>query len=281
VRIAQVVVLTAGLGVAGFGVYMAQAYVSQTEQALASMQAEQSQRPALETVELLVAGRALRYGEPIVAEDVRKITWPAESVPEGAFMNLEALLPDPRRPRIALRAMELNEPVLAVKVSEPGQPAGIAAQLAPGMRAFTIRVDAGSGISGNLRPSNLVDVYWTGRAGDDGEVTRLIVSGLRTIALDDVADQDRNISGMPRTVTIEAPPEVVASLAQGQATGRLSLSVVGLDDTTSVAAFQIDRRSLLGMETPVEQQAAEAQRRCTVRTRRGGELVETEIPCTN
>lgn len=276
-RVAQIAVLTAGLGLAGVGVYMAQAYVTQTEEAIAAMRAENARRPALETVELLVARRPLRHGEPIRAEDVRKIVWPAEARPEGAFEDLGALIPDPQRPRIALRAMEAMEPVLAVKVSEPGQPAGIAAQLSPGMRAFTIRVDAGSGISGNLRPSDLVDVYWTGRADEDGEVTRLIVSGLRIIALDDIADQDRNITGMPRTVTIEAPPKVVASLAQGQATGRLSLSIVGLDDSSELATFQIDRRRLLGMDGP----APAAPARCTIRTRRANEMVETEIPCSN
>jgi len=277
-RVAQIAVLAAGLGLAGFGVYMAQSYVTQTEEAIAAVRAENAQRPALETVDLLVASRALRYGEPVRAEDVRRIVWPAAAVPEGAFKDIDALIPDAHRPRIALRAMEAMEPVLAVKVSEPGQPAGIAAQLSPGMRAFTIRVDASSGISGNLRPSDLVDVYWTGRAGDDGEVTRLIGAGLRTIALDDIADQDRNINGMPRTVTIEAAPEVVATLAQGQATGRLSLSVVGLDDAAELATFQIDRRQLLGMEAAPLEVAAE---RCTIRTRRGNETVETEIPCTN
>jgi pilus assembly protein CpaB len=276
-RVAQIAVLAAGVGLAGFGVYMAQTYVAQTEQAMANARAQSEARPAMPTVELLVATRPLRYGEPIRAEDVRSVPWPEAARPEGAFQAMDALLPDPQRPRIALRAMEAMEPILAVKVSEPGQPAGIAAQLAPGMRAFTMRVDAGSGISGNLRPSDLVDVYWTGRAGDQGEVTRLIVSGLRTIALDDIADQDRNITGTPRTVTIEAAPEVVATLAQGQATGRLSLSVVGLDDSTNVATFQIDRSQLLGIEA----QAQTITERCTVRTRRGGEVVETEIPCTN
>jgi pilus assembly protein CpaB len=275
-RVAQIAVLAAGLGLAGFGVYMAQDYITQTEQAMAAVRAQNAERPVLETVELVVARRALRYGEPIRAEDVRTIIWPATAVPAGAFKDIASLIPDPQRPRIALRAMEAMEPLLEVKVSQPGQPAGIAAQLSPGMRAFTIRVDASSGIAGNLRPSDLVDVYWTGRSEEDGEVTRLIAGGLTTIALDDIADQDRNITGMPRTVTVEAPPEIVASLAQGQATGRLSLSVVGLDDSTDLATFQIDRRRLLGMDGPLA-----AAARCTIRTRRGNETVETEIPCTN
>jgi len=172
--------------------------------------------------------------------------------------------------------MEPNEPLLAIKVSAPGQRAGIAATLTPGMRAFTIRVDQNSGISGTLRPSDTVDIYWTGR-GTNGEVTRLLSSGVQIIALDENADQDRNFQGVPRSLTIQAPPETIATLAQGQSTGRLSLSLVGLDDTTALSQIQVDSRSLLGIETPVEQ----IVERCTVRTRRGADVVLIEIPCTN
>lgn len=276
-RATQLAVLGIGLALAGFGVYMAQSYVAQTQAAIAAARAHHEAQPAVETREVLVATRALRYGEPITAETVRAVAWPAHALPSGAFHDMASLLPDPNRPRVALRAIEPMEPLLQVKVSAPGQPAGIAAQLSPGMRAFTIRVDAGSGISGALRPSNLVDIYWTGR-GRDGEVTRLIGNGVRIIALDENADQDRDFTGVPRSVTIEGTPETVATLAQGQSTGRLSLSVVGLDDTSDLSIFEVDRRSLLGVEPDA---APAAEQRCTVRTRRGNEVVLIEIPCTN
>lgn len=277
-RAVQIGILGVGLALAGFGVYMAQEYVSQTQAAIAAAQANQSGQPRLETVPVMVAARPLRYGEPIGVDAVREVAWPANAVPPGAFQTLESVVPDPQHPRIALRAMEPMEPLLAVKVSQPGQPAGIAAILTPGLRAFTIRVDQNSGISGTLRPSNLVDIYWTGRGAQGGEVTRLLSPGVRIIALDENADEDRNFSGVPRSVTIEAAPEMIASLAQGQSTGRLSLSLVGLDDTTASSQIQVDSRSLLGMEAvPVEQ----APVTCTVRTRRGSDVVEIEIPCTN
>ncbi|MCB1398028.1 MAG: Flp pilus assembly protein CpaB [Rhodobacteraceae bacterium] len=272
----QVGILGIGLALAGFGVYMAQDYVNQTQAAIAAVQANRSQQVNIQTVQIMVAVRPLRYGEPIRANDVRPVLWPADSVPAGAFQEMDALIPDPSRPRVALRAMEAMEPLLAVKVSQPGQPAGIAAMLTPGMRAFTIRVDQNSGISGSLRPSDTVDIYWTGR-GNEGEITRLLSSGVRIIALDENADQDRTFNGVPRSVTIEAEPEMVASLAQGQSTGRLSLSVVGLDDTTALSQIQVDAQSMLGIERRVEQ----VTERCTVRTRRGAEVVMIEIPCTN
>ncbi|KPQ07659.1 MAG: Tad secretion system pilus assembly protein RcpC [Rhodobacteraceae bacterium HLUCCA12] len=278
-RTTQIAVLIVGLGLAGFGVYMAQSYVNQTQAAIAAVQSRESSQPQIETVDVYVAAREIRYGEPIAEDDVRAVSWPTDAMPDGVFQDLAELVPDPDSPRIALRAMEPNEPLLEVKVSRPGQSAGVAAQLSRGMRAFTIRVDSNSGISGSLRPSDTVDIYWTGRGSDGGEVTRLISSGVRIIALDENGDQDRTFSGIPRTVTVEAAPELVATMAQGQSTGRLSLSVVGLDDTTALSAFQIDRRSLLGVEAP-EPEAA-APERCTVRTRRGSEVVNMEIPCTN
>jgi pilus assembly protein CpaB len=272
----QIGILGIGLALAGFGVFMAKDYVNQTQAALAAAQAAGANRPVLNTVQVLVATRPLRYGEPIGPADVRAAAWPADAVPPGAFLELSQLVPDPARPRVALRAMEPNEPLLAIKVSAPGQRAGIAATLTPGMRAFTIRVDQNSGISGTLRPSDTVDIYWTGR-GTNGEVTRLLSSGVQIIALDENADQDRNFQGVPRSLTIQAPPETIATLAQGQSTGRLSLSLVGLDDTTALSQIQVDSRSLLGIEAPVEQ----IVERCTVRTRRGADVVLIEIPCTN
>ena len=146
-----------------------------------------------------------------------------------------------------------------------------------GMRAFTIRVDQNSGLSGTLRPSDTVDIYWTGRGAEGGEITRLLSASVRIIALDENADQDRAFNGVPRSITVEAEPEMVASLAQGQSTGRLSLSLVGLDDLAEVNPIQVDGRSLLGMVTAAEVVAE----RCTVRTRRGAEVVMIEIPCTN
>lgn len=276
-RAAQIGILALGLGLAGYGVYMAQSYISQTHDAIAAAQAMRPDGgPAVEVVAVAVATRALRYGEPVSAADVQLVAWPAASVPPGAFADLDALIPDPRRPRVALRAMEPFEPILAVKVSEPGQPAGIAAQLTPGMRAFTIRVDASSGISGTLRPSDMVDLYWTGR-GQQGEVTRLLSSAMRIIALDENADQDRAFTGVPRSVTIEAPPEMIATIAQAQSAGRLSLSVVGLDDERQLGGIEVDSRSLLGVQVTAETPAE----RCTIRTRRGAEVVVIEIPCTN
>ena len=70
--------------------------------------------------------------------------------------------------------------------------------------------------------------------------------------------------------------------AQAQSTGRLTLSLVGAEDDGIAGAIEVDQRDLLGIieEAPVEQ--AEVQKEvCTIRTRRGADVVEIPIPCTN
>jgi pilus assembly protein CpaB len=80
-------------------------------------------------------------------------------------------------------------------------------------------------------------------------------------------------------VTVEATPQQVASLAQAQQSGRLWLSLVGVDDATVASAVQVDQRGCSGSSAAGV--VVEEQQVCTIRTRRGGEIVEVPIECTN
>ena len=286
-RIIFAAVLLLGVALAGVAVQMARGYVGQTQAALAAERAARAEM--VPTVTVYVAERALAYGETLAPEDVRAARWPGDAVPEGAFVLAEDG-PDPlfpegaRGPRTVLRAMERHEPVLAAKLTEPGADAGITARLGRGMRAFAIRVDVASGVSGFLRPGDVVDVYWTGdRQGD--EVTRLVEARVPIIAVDQTTDADGVEATVARTVTVEATPLQVASLAQAQATGSLTLSLVGVGDEGVADAVEVDQRRLLGlaMEEPeaAPPPAPAAPKVCTVRTRRGGEISEVPIPCSS
>jgi pilus assembly protein CpaB len=276
-------VLLLGIGLAGFAVYMAQGYISTYQQQL---DRERAARAAIvPTVEVVVLNRALRYGDKLAKEDVRIVKWPQNAIPEGTFASLEALYPaGETQLRAVVRAMEKDEAVLAVKVTEPGDDAGVSSRLAMGMRAFAIRVDVASGVSGFLSPGDRVDVYWTGRAemanGESQEITQLIEPSIRLLAIDQSVDAERDGPTVARTVTVEATPQQVAALAQAQATGGLSLALVGTFDDGTSEGVAIDQSDLLGIERAqvVEREAA---RVCTVRTRRGAEVVEIPIPCTN
>lgn len=276
-------VLALGLGLAGFAVYLARGYIADYQTAI---EAERANRgAAVPTQPVFVVNRPLRYGERLAPEDVRLVNFPLDAIPEGTFSDLAVLFPENNRsPRAVLRTMEKDEALLAVKLTEPGVDAGVSSRLSPGMRAFAIKVDVSSGVSGFLRPGDRVDVFWSGdlptSSGNRQEVTRLIESGVPLVAIDQSADEDRSSPVVARTVTVEATSRQVAALAQAQSTGRLSLALVGAEDQTVSENIEIDQRSLLGMADEVIVEAAE-ERVCTIKTRRGADVVEIPIACTN
>ena len=278
-------VLVLGMGLAGFAVFMVKGYVGDQQSALERERARAAQ--TVETVEVYAVNRTIGYGELLTQDDVEAIKYPTAHLPEGVFKTIDALFPEgPDTPRVVLRAMEQNEPVLAIKVTAPGKDAGITSRLTRGMRAFTIKVDVSSGVSGFLRPGDRVDVYWTGRADfgrneSKGDITKLIEAGVKLIAIDQSAGGEVNEATIARTVTVAISPQQVAALAQAQSTGKLSLSLVGAEDDTIAEAINVDQRSLLGFEAQEAAAEVEKEKVCTIRTRRGAEVVDIPIPCTN
>lgn len=275
-------VLLIGVGLAGFAVYMARGYIGDYQAALDQERAARAD--AVPTVAVYVADTPLGYGAVVTEDNIRMVKWPENAIPQGAFTSLDALFPEgEKRFRTVLRTMEKDEALLAVKLTEPGADAGVSSRLASGMRAFAIKVDVTSGVSGFLAPGDHVDIYWSGRAdtGREGrgqEITKLIESNIKIIAVDQMADIDRTSPTIARTITVEASPQQVAALAQAQSTGRMALSLVGHGDTTIASEVEIDQKTLLG----IAEEVIEAERVpevCTIRTRKGGEIVETPIPC--
>ncbi|MDH3263812.1 MAG: Flp pilus assembly protein CpaB [Paracoccaceae bacterium] len=271
-------VLLVGVGLAGFAVYMARGYIGEYETALVR---EREARDLMVSVtDIYVAAVPLRYGQVLAPEHVKLVKFPENALPEGVFHDEKSLFPDDNgKHRVVLRAIEPNEPLLASKITQPGQEAGVAAFLTAGMRAFTIHVDVTSGVSGFLNPGDRVDVFWSGSISNQG-ITKLIQSSVKIIGINQSADQDRLSSSVARTVTVEVTPEQVAALAQAQATGKLSLALVGALDTTAVSDIQVNQRTLLGIpETVIIEEVAPEI--CYQTVRRGSEVERIEVPCSN
>jgi pilus assembly protein CpaB len=271
-------VLLIGLALAGTAVYMAKGYISKQE--IEAQQANLIFERTGGLVEVFVVNKPKNYGDTLTKEDVQMIYWPQNALPEGVFLDPAVLFPeDNATPRYVTREMETFEPVLAVKVTEPGEQAGLNGEIEQGMRAFAIKVEAAD----FLQPGDRVDIYWTGSVqGTTGEMTRLIESTMKIIAVD-----RRKAGGVSdgeiqsRSMTVAATPEQVARLAQAQATGRLVMSLVGTGDQIASGAIEIDSNALLGIEAQQPVAVEDAPKTCTIRTRKGADVVEIPIPCTN
>ncbi len=278
-------VLLAGLALAGFAVYMVQGHLGEQETALARERAKANQM--VTTTKIYAPNRTLKYGEEVTADDVVLIDYAVAYLPEGVLRSSEDLFPEgENKPRMVLRQMEKNEPILVSKVTGAGEMAGITSLLARGKRAFTIKVDVSSGVSGFLRPGDHVDIYWTGKANtgnSNQNVTQLIRTAVEIIAIDQSSDYNQSGAVVARTVTVQVSPQDVGALAQAQSTGKLYLALVGVGDDTVAGDVLVNQQSLLGLveEAVVEAPEPEAEKVCTIRQRRGAEVLEIPIPCTN
>lgn len=299
-------VLVLGMALAGVAVYMAQNFIGQSQAEVARAKAQQQRTGKL--VQVYAVKKAMKFGDPLSQSDVEVIYVQEKFLPAGAYLvpregetitykpaapakRGETVVQTPtgplfpeneRKPRYVMRSLEPHEILLASRVTEPGQVAGLTGKLDKGMRAFQIKVSSSGGVAGFVMPENHIDIYWTGVGGGNvnGEITQLIESAIRVIAVDQVSSETEYSGNTARTVTVAATPEQVARLAQAQATGRLSMSLVA-DPTDSVAgSVEVDGNKLLGIEKQ-EVVAVEVEERCSVKTRKGGDVVEMPIPCTN
>jgi pilus assembly protein CpaB len=157
-RIVFALVLFMGVATAGGAVYLAMERFNQYETALAN-KAVKVEKIDLATV--YVANEELPYGTALTPEHVKAVEFPVAAVPENAFSTIEDLIGNAEEGefRTVLRMIEKGEAVLASKVTGIGEDAGVSSRLEKGMRAFAIRVDVASGVSGFLRPGDKVDVY--------------------------------------------------------------------------------------------------------------------------
>jgi len=280
-RIVFALVLILGVALAGGAVYFASQQFDANQSKIAELNQRVSKNVELSNV--YVAAKELKYGQVLTKDDVKTIEWPTNSIPETAFTKLEDLfgVEGETKSRTVIRVVDPGEILLSTKITKLGEDAGVASRLKKGMRAFTIRVDVASGVSGFLRPGDKVDIYWTGEVDRGSKVTKLIMDGISLIAIDQSASSSSQSNAtVAKTVTVAVSPRTVASLAQAQSTGKLLLSLRGVNDNTTSDPIEITQNDLLGRQN-TQIAAPKVENICTIKTRKGSEVVEVPIPCSN
>lgn len=279
-------VLIVGMGLAGVAVYMIQGYMADLEGALQKERAFNAKAGKL--VEVFVFAKAKKYGEPLAEDDVVAIYWPEKNLPESIYRDKAALFPENAPgPRYIMRTTEAYEPVLASRVTEPGELSNLTTKLEKGKRAFAIKVGTNSGISNFVKPDDYIDILWSGNvAGVEGGITRQIESAVLVIAVDNAINEGQVSSDtVAQTVTVAATPEQVARLAQAQATGKLTLSLAANASEVVEGTVETDTNSMLGIvpEVAAPEVVVVEKKKCFAKQRSGGQVVETdvEIPCQN
>lgn len=183
-------------------------------------------------VNIVVATQPMEFGTKITPAMLRLQPWPANSVPQGAFTTIPAVLKDNR---VALRPIVPNEPVLASKVSGTDGRATLAAVLPEGMAAYSIPVDAVRGVSGFVLPGTLVDVLLTRQIDGEGADSKdlrsdVILRSVQVMAVDQLANDKEGKPKVSRTATLAVTLADAQRLSIAQKMGTLSLALRKVED---------------------------------------------------
>ncbi|WP_114226886.1 MULTISPECIES: Flp pilus assembly protein CpaB [Sphingomonas] len=170
-----------------------------------------------------VAAVPLNYGSELTPDKVKFVDFPANAVPVGSFsQNADLLTPGAKR--VALRPMAINEPILADKITGKGQGASIAALLADGKRAVSVRINDVSGVAGFVQPNDTVDVLITRNIANSAQqATDVLLQNVRVLATDQQANNPDGKPNVARTATLEVDPLEAQKLALAQEAGTLGL----------------------------------------------------------
>jgi pilus assembly protein CpaB len=200
-------------------VFIAQTWLN--NQADMRMKSLEANKKTLETRTVVVASKALRFGQELTAGSMREVEWPENAVPPGAFSKIAQVIEGGRR--VVLVPIESNEPVLAPKITGSGQRATLSAVIADGMKAVTIRVNDVEGVAGWVLPGDRVDVALT-RQMDKGSATNdMVLQNARVLAIDQVADERSDKPAIAKAVTLEVDTTAAQKLSLASAIGTLSL----------------------------------------------------------
>jgi pilus assembly protein CpaB len=181
-------------------------------------------KPALPSIQIVMAGRNLDAGTMIKDQDLKTAPWTGP-LPAGALTRKEDVLG-----RGVMAGIVDGEPILESRLAARGAGAGLASMIPPGMRALAVRVNDVAGVGGFVVPGMRVDLLISGNPpnadGHMGSLTKTLLQNIEVLS----AGQDfrKDSEGKPISVPVVnllVTPEQAErlSLAASQTTIQLVL----------------------------------------------------------
>jgi pilus assembly protein CpaB len=200
-------------------VFVAQSWLNNAAaNRLKNLEARKSDAPVSTIV---VAAERLQYGMELAQNHLREIAWPADALPNGAFAKVSDVLSAGKR--VVLSPVETNEPLLALKITGPGQRATLSALVGEGMKAVTVRVNDVEGVGGFVLPGDRVDVVLTRQIDKGNATTEVVLQNARVLAVDQSADERSSKPSVAKAVTLEVDTVAAQKIWLAASVGNLSL----------------------------------------------------------
>ena len=258
-------------------VFVAQSWLNRQAELRMKNIEPKSQQIATRTV--VVAAAPLRFGAQLASQHLREVAWPQDAIPAGTFPSIPELLAGNGK-RIVLASIEPNEPIIATKVTGPGQRATLSALLQPGMKAATVRVNDVEGVGGFVLPGDRVDVMMTRHAEKSAGSTDIVLQNVKVLAVDQIADDSVDKPAVVKAVTLEVDSVGGQKLSLAASLGSLSLALRKAGEAEVDATRRVTITDLGNPETAAPMPATKRYSTITVTTR-GAQKTEYSVPTEN
>lgn len=246
-RIGRVALVVVAVSLAVVTAFLAKNWIEKERSSIRKAAAPQQ----MAEQRVLVAKTRLATGQFVSSDNVKWVSWPAESISSGFVIEGKQKL-DEIVGSVVRFPIGVGEPINDSRIVAPGGRGFMAAVLQPGMRAVSVPVTLTSGISGFVFPGDHVDIVLTlvyqqntnnGRELRAGET---ILTDIRVLAIDQKVESKPGETQIAKSVTFEVTPKQSEVLAVAADLGRLSLSLRSLardehEESADIAAASGDK----------------------------------------
>ncbi|MEO0672792.1 MAG: Flp pilus assembly protein CpaB [Pseudomonadota bacterium] len=195
---------------------------------LARSQIPQYEAPQMASI--VVAKQDIEPGTKLNPLMFEMRSWPANSMPEGAFESIEDIF-DGADQRIANAPLYRKEPLLMEKLTSDKRRASLSGRLGSGLKAVSVKVNDVIGVGGFVLPGDYVDVIMTRNVRSEtengpGEETAYsfpVLRNVRVLGVDQSHDVETETPRLARTVTLEVSMRAAQKVTLASTIGRLTL----------------------------------------------------------
>lgn len=252
-------------------VFVAQSWLNNA--AANRLKSLETKKAIVPTSTIVVAAERLLYGTELGPNHLKEIAWPADALPEGAFAKVPDVLGAGKR--VVLSPLEPNEPLLAVKITGPGQRATLSALVGEGMKAVTVRVNDVEGVGGFVLPGDRVDVVLTRQIDKSNATTEIVLQNARVLAVDQSADERSSKPSVAKAVTLEVDTVGAQKVWLAATVGNLSLLLRKAGENTAERTRRVTLEDLSKPERVVRNRDT---RVTNISVQRGANRQDYQVP---
>lgn len=193
-------------------------------------------------IEVAVAAKPLKTGDPVTEVNFKWQGWPKESISQGVVVRDGNKKVSEQAVGKIRRDMNAGEPLSQASLTAAGKGNALAAAMDAGNRAMAIKVSPESMVGGFVSPGDRVDVILTFQvklSGDERDEaasriarhgSQTVLENVKVLAIDQLSRKDDDKAKIGRTVTLEVSSSGAEKLALVSQMGDLSLVLRALGD---------------------------------------------------